>query len=93
MRDAPGLKKKPSTSEFLDWLRLLVAEQISSAEIDAQTASSIPMLAGALLKNEQDLQLVERLMMASRAGIRIDSRLTISTCIRCSSMDLLSQGA
>ena len=70
LREAPGLKKKPSTSEFLDWLRLLIAEQMSSAEIDAQTASSIPLLAGALLKNEQDLQLVERLMMASRAGIR-----------------------
>ncbi len=70
LRDAPGLKKKPSTSEFLDWLRLLIAEDISAAQIDAHAATSIPMLAGALLKNEQDLQLLERLAAVTRGTTR-----------------------
>ena len=67
LRDAPGLKKKPSTSEFLDWLRLLIAEDVNPAEIDAHAATSVPMLAGALLKNEQDVTLFEKLVfMQSR---------------------------
>ena len=70
LRDAPGLKKKPSTSEFLDWLRLLIAEDASAAQIDAHAATSIPMLAGALLKNEQDLQLLERLAAVTRGTTR-----------------------
>ena len=70
LRDAPGLKKKPSTSEFLDWLRLLIAEDVNPAEIDAHAATSVPMLAGALLKNEQDLQLLERLAAVTRNSTR-----------------------
>src|SRR3546814_13510650 len=52
LRDAPGLKKKPSTSEFLDWLRLLVNEAVSAKDISS-TAGALPRMAGALLKNEQ----------------------------------------
>jgi MoxR-like ATPase len=66
LREAPGLKKKPSTSEFLDWLRLLIAEDVSATEIDAHNASSVPSLAGALLKNEQDVHLLERLAAVTR---------------------------
>ena len=70
LRDAPGLKKKPSTSEFLDWLRLLIAEDVSAAQIDAHAATAVPMMAGALLKNEQDLQLLERLAAVTRNTTR-----------------------
>jgi len=70
MREAPGLKKKPSTSEFLDWLRLLIAQELSAAEIDAHNATSVPILAGALLKNEQDVQLLERLAAITRNTTR-----------------------
>jgi len=70
LRDAPGLKKKPSTSEFLDWLRLLIAEDATAAEIDAHAATAVPMMAGALLKNEQDLQLLERLAAVTRGTTR-----------------------
>jgi MoxR-like ATPase len=66
LRDAPGLKKKPSTSEFLDWLRLLIAEDIDANQIDAHNATAVPILAGALLKNEQDVQLLERLAAVTR---------------------------
>ncbi|VFR24136.1 ATPase associated with various cellular activities, AAA_5 [plant metagenome] len=70
LREAPGLKKKPSTSELIDWLRLLLAEDMSAAEIDAHAATAIPPMGGALLKNEQDLQLLERLAAVTRAGQR-----------------------
>jgi MoxR-like ATPase len=70
LREAPGLKKKPSTSEFLDWLRLLIAEDISADEIQAHNATSVPILAGALLKNEQDVQLLERLAAVTRNTTR-----------------------
>ena len=60
LRDVPGLKKKPSTSEFLDWLRLLVAESVSADDIGDPT-QGLPALSGALLKNEQDLTLLQRL--------------------------------
>jgi MoxR-like ATPase len=70
LREVPGLKKKPSTSEFLDWLRLLLAEDLSANEIDAHNATSIPILAGALLKNEQDTQLLERLATMMRNTTR-----------------------
>ncbi len=66
LRDAPGLKKKPSTSEFLDWLALLLAEDIDAARIDAHAATSVPVMAGALLKNEQDIGLLERLSGLAR---------------------------
>lgn len=70
LREAPGLKKKPSTSELLDWLRLLLAEDIDAATLDAGSADGVPVLAGALLKNEQDIQLLERLSAMTRAGQR-----------------------
>ncbi len=66
LRDAPGLKKKPSTSEFLDWLALLLAEDIDAARIDAHAATAVPVMAGALLKNEQDISLLERLSGLAR---------------------------
>ncbi|HEX4326646.1 MAG TPA: MoxR family ATPase [Burkholderiales bacterium] len=69
MRDVPGLKKKPSTSELLDWLKLLLAEDIPPEALKSQDKKSvIPPLAGALLKNEQDVQLFERLVFMARAG-------------------------
>jgi MoxR-like ATPase len=70
LREALGLKKKPSTSEFLDWLRLLLAQNISAAQIDAHSATAVPILAGALLKNEQDAQLLERLASVMRSSTR-----------------------
>jgi MoxR-like ATPase len=67
IRDVPGLKKKPSTSELLDWLKLLMAEDISPETLRCQDqAKIIPPLAGALLKNEQDVHLFERLVFMSR---------------------------
>ncbi|HEY9278964.1 MAG TPA: MoxR family ATPase [Eoetvoesiella sp.] len=69
LRDAPGLKKKPSTSEFLDWLRLLMNESFTAKDI-ASTALDLPVMAGALLKNEQDLTLLQRLAAITRAGQR-----------------------
>lgn len=66
LRDIPGLKKKPSTSEFLDWLQLLVSEGVSAESLGGE-GSSLPQLAGALLKNEQDLSLLERLAAMNRA--------------------------
>ncbi|MCF6178016.1 MAG: MoxR family ATPase [Geopsychrobacter sp.] len=69
MREVPGLKKKPSTSELLDWLKLLVAEEIPAEVLQSkQAAKAIPPLHGALLKNEQDLGLFERLVGMTRRG-------------------------
>ena len=69
VRDVPGLKKKPSTSELLDWLKLLVAEDLSPEILRSTDArQAIPPLAGALLKNEQDMHLFERLAFMSRRG-------------------------
>jgi MoxR-like ATPase len=67
VRDLPGLKKKPSTSELLDWLKLLVAEQIPAAALRSKDDQLfVPPLAGALLKNEQDMHLFERLVFMAR---------------------------
>jgi len=67
IRDVPGLKKKPSTSELLDWLKLLMAEDISPEALHSQDSHKIiPPLHGALLKNEQDVHLFERLVFMSR---------------------------
>ncbi len=67
MRDVPGLKKKPSTSELLDWLKLLLAEDIPPEALHSQdTKAIIPPLHGALLKNEQDVHLFERLVFMAR---------------------------
>jgi MoxR-like ATPase len=71
VRDVPGLKKKPSTSELLDWLKLLMAEDISPEVLRSQDQHKIiPPLHGALLKNEQDVHLFERLVFMSRRGRR-----------------------
>ncbi|MCP5264709.1 MAG: MoxR family ATPase [Burkholderiaceae bacterium] len=67
MRELPGLKKKPSTSELLDWLKLLLAEDIPPEALHSQDGKNvIPPLHGALLKNEQDVHLFERLVFMSR---------------------------
>jgi len=64
LRDTPGLKKKPSTSEFLDWLHLLLNDAIRVEDI--RQTHDLPVLAGALLKNEQDLTLLQRLSAMTR---------------------------
>ena len=70
VRDMTGLKKKPSTSELLDWLKLLVAEDLSPEALRSDdTRQTIPPLAGALLKNEQDMHLFERLAFLARRGV------------------------
>ena len=66
IRDVPGLKKKPSTSEALDWIRLLVADDIDPATLRVDAKSVLPKLHGALLKNEQDVHLFERLAFMAR---------------------------
>ena len=67
IRDTPGLKKKPSTSELLDWLKLLLVEDIDAETLREKTPNKlIPPLHGALLKNEQDIHLFERLAFLGR---------------------------
>ena len=67
LREIPGLKKKPSTSELLDWLKLLLAEDIPPDALHSKDQKSVvPPLHGALLKNEQDVHLFERLVFMSR---------------------------
>jgi MoxR-like ATPase len=67
LREVPGLKKKPSTSELLDWLKLLLAEDIPAEALRAKDRKTIiPPLHGALLKNEQDVHLFERLIFMAR---------------------------
>jgi MoxR-like ATPase len=69
IRDVPGLKKKPSTSELLDWLKLLLNEDITPETLREQDPRKmIPPLHGALLKNEQDVHLFERLAFIARRG-------------------------
>ena len=67
LRDVPGLKKKPSTSELLDWLKLLMVEDIDLSTIrEKDVRKAIPPLHGALLKNEQDVHLFEKLAFMAR---------------------------
>jgi MoxR-like ATPase len=66
IRETPGLKKKPSTSEALDWIRLLVAEDVDPADLRGEAKNALPKLHGALLKNEQDVHLFERLAFMAR---------------------------
>ena len=66
IRETPGLKKKPSTSEILDWLKLLLVEDIDPVELKNDGKNLLPKLHGALLKNEQDIQLFERLAFMAR---------------------------
>ncbi len=69
LREMAGLKKKPSTSELLDWLKLLLAEDIPAEALRSKDArTSIPPLHGALLKNEQDVHLFEKLVFLARQG-------------------------
>jgi MoxR-like ATPase len=66
LRETPGLKKKPSTSEVLDWLKLLLAEDLQPEDLKREGADVLPKLHGALLKNEQDVHLFERLAFMAR---------------------------
>jgi MoxR-like ATPase len=66
IRDVSGLKKKPSTSEALDWIRLLVADDIDPETLRADAKNALPKLHGALLKNQQDVHLFERLAFMAR---------------------------
>ena len=66
IRETQGLKKRPSTSEVLDWLKLLLAEDLSPEDLRRDGASALPKLHGALLKNEQDVHLFERLAFMAR---------------------------
>lgn len=68
IREQAGLKKKPSTSEVLDWLKLLLAEDLSADDLKSSGANALPKLHGALLKNEQDVHLFERLAFLARSG-------------------------
>ncbi len=68
LRDTPGLKKKPSTSELLDWLLLLMEQDVTEAQMSVPSTRGLPMMLGALLKNEQDIHLLTRLATITRAG-------------------------
>jgi len=67
VRKVPGLKKKPSTSELVDWLKLLMADEIGAEVLrERDPTKAIPPMAGALVKNEQDVMLLERLAFMTR---------------------------
>jgi len=67
VREVPGLKKKPSTSELIDWLKLLMADDLPESVLrDRDPTKAIPPMAGALIKNEQDVHLLERLAFMAR---------------------------
>ncbi|WP_114389779.1 AAA family ATPase [Notoacmeibacter marinus] len=70
LRETPGLKKKPSTSEALDWIRLLVADDVSPEDLRGDAKNALPRLHGALLKNEQDVHLLERMAFLARQQAR-----------------------
>ena len=67
LRDTTGIKKKPSTSEVLDWLKLLLADDLNTDDLKRPGKDSLPVLHGALLKNEQDVHLFERLAFLARS--------------------------
>ncbi|HAE48264.1 MAG TPA: ATP-binding protein, partial [Tistrella mobilis] len=66
VREMPGLKKKPSTSELLDWLKLLLAEDLDAETLRESKDKALPPLYGALIKNEQDVSLAQRLVFMAR---------------------------
>lgn len=66
LRETPGVKKKPSTSEMLDWLKLILAEDLKPEDLRGDDRNALPKLHGALLKNEQDVRLFEQLAFISR---------------------------
>ncbi|NBX41081.1 MAG: ATP-binding protein, partial [Gammaproteobacteria bacterium] len=69
VREMPGLRKKPSTSELLDWIKLLLAEDVPPEALRSDDPKrAIPPLYGALLKNEQDVHLFEQLLFLDRRG-------------------------
>ena len=69
LREVKGLKKRPSTSELLDWIKLLMVEDVDPEVLrEADPSKAIPPLHGALLKNEQDVHLFERLAFMTRRG-------------------------
>jgi len=68
IRETSGIKKKPSTSEVLDWLKLLLVEDLSASDLRRDGKDALPKLHGALLKNEQDVHLFERLAFLARGG-------------------------
>ncbi|WP_068116945.1 AAA family ATPase [Tropicimonas marinistellae] len=68
IRDQQGLKKRPSTSEVLDWLKLLLADDLDAEDLARDASDALPRLHGALLKNEQDVHLFERLAFLARRG-------------------------
>jgi MoxR-like ATPase len=68
IRDVPGLKKKPSTSEALDWIKLLLLEDINPLDLKIDSKDLLPKLHGALIKNEQDIHLFERLAFMARGN-------------------------
>ena len=68
LREQPGIKKKPSTSEVLDWLKLLLAEDLNAEDIKRDSVNALPKLHGALLKNEQDVHLFEKLAFMARSN-------------------------
>lgn len=70
LREVPGLKKKPSTSEFLDWLKLILAEDLAAEDLKRDPITMLPRLHGALLKNEQDVALFEKLAFMARRQAR-----------------------
>ncbi len=70
LRETPGLKKKPSTSEMLDWLKLILAEDLGPEDLKRDGVNALPKLHGALLKNEQDVHLFERLAFMARRQSR-----------------------
>ena len=68
LREQPGIKKKPSTSEVLDWLKLLLSEDLSAEDLKKDGTNALPKLHGALLKNEQDVHMFERLAFIARSN-------------------------
>ena len=70
IREQQGLKKKPSTSEVIDWLKLLLAEDLAAEDLRRDGSDTLPKLHGALLKNEQDVALFERLAFLARRQTR-----------------------
>ena len=68
IRDTPGLKKKPSTSEVLDWLKLILAEDLKPEDLRRDGVNALPRLHGALLKNEQDVHLFERIAFIANSN-------------------------
>ncbi|MEO0908761.1 MAG: MoxR family ATPase [Pseudomonadota bacterium] len=66
IRETPGLKKKPSTSEALDWIRLLVADDVDPTDLRGDASNALPRMHGALLKNEQDVHLLQRLAFMAK---------------------------